>query len=132
LASAKTVYLNGVDVSSVRNTTLKNVTVVVDQKGDVYIEAPHYKVDKESTYLPLSKAGSVDKTPEHQLPTHPNLNQGSYEKVIPGTPEKVVHPTQASAPAELPPSEAVAVPVANQQQVVPSEDQADPQSEPDE
>jgi hypothetical protein len=42
---AKKVYLNGVDVSSLKNQTFKNATVTIDQNGDIHIEASGYKVE---------------------------------------------------------------------------------------
>lgn len=44
VAMAGTVYVNGVDVSALRNTTLENVTVHFDGEGNVQITAPHYEI----------------------------------------------------------------------------------------
>ena len=41
---ARAVYLNGVDVSSLRSRTFKNVTVTIDKVGNVRIDAPGYDV----------------------------------------------------------------------------------------
>ena len=43
-AWAVTVYLNGVAITGVPNQTFKNCTVTTDASGNVYIDAPAYKV----------------------------------------------------------------------------------------
>ncbi|MBI5499588.1 MAG: hypothetical protein HY907_05060 [Deltaproteobacteria bacterium] len=43
-AQAQKLYVNGVDVTGVVNLRLEGVTVVVDQHGDIRIEAPGYNV----------------------------------------------------------------------------------------
>jgi hypothetical protein len=43
-AMARSVFLNGVDISGVKNQTFKNATVFVDHNGDVHITAEGYKV----------------------------------------------------------------------------------------
>ena len=42
---AVTVYLNGVPITGVPNQTFKNCTVTTDASGNVYIDAPAYKVE---------------------------------------------------------------------------------------
>lgn len=44
-ALARSVFLNGVDVSALRNQTFKNVTVVIDGDGNIHMDAPGYKVE---------------------------------------------------------------------------------------
>jgi hypothetical protein len=44
-ALARDVYLNGVDVSALRNQIFKNVTVSIDADGDIHMDAPGYKVE---------------------------------------------------------------------------------------
>ena len=44
-AWAVTVYLNGVAITGVPNQTFKNCTVTTDASGNVYIDAPAYKVE---------------------------------------------------------------------------------------
>lgn len=48
------IYLNGVDISSAKHQSLKKVDLRIDGQGNLYIEAPHYDVTEESTYIPLS------------------------------------------------------------------------------
>ncbi len=42
---ARSVFLNGVNISAVRNQTFKKVSVSLDKHGNVYIDAPGYKVE---------------------------------------------------------------------------------------
>jgi hypothetical protein len=45
-ASAAEVYINGVNVDGLTNTTFEKVTVKLDDKGNVQIDAPGYAVKK--------------------------------------------------------------------------------------
>jgi hypothetical protein len=51
----KSIFLNGIDISSARNQELKNVDVLINEQGDIFLLAPHYQVNEEDTYVPLSK-----------------------------------------------------------------------------
>ena len=53
-SDTRSIFLNGIDISSAKHQTLENVTVRIDGQGHLYIEAPHYEVNEESTYIPLS------------------------------------------------------------------------------
>lgn len=50
----RAIFLNGIDVSGAKHQLLENVTVRIDGTGQIFIEAPHYEVNEESTYIPLS------------------------------------------------------------------------------
>lgn len=52
---ARSIFLNGKDISSARNEDLKNVEIRIDQHGDVFIIAPHYAVHEEETFTPFSR-----------------------------------------------------------------------------
>jgi hypothetical protein len=67
-ASARSVFLNGIDVSSARNQTLKNVQIKINENGDVFIIAPHYQVNEEETYTPLSRYVQGSSGPVHVVP----------------------------------------------------------------
>jgi len=45
LASARNVYVNGVDVGELRGQTFKDATVTIDDNGDIHIDAPRYKIE---------------------------------------------------------------------------------------
>lgn len=55
VAFGRSIFLNGIDVSSARNQTLKNVQIKINENGDVFMIAPHYQVNEEETYTPLSR-----------------------------------------------------------------------------
>jgi hypothetical protein len=67
-AEARSVYLNGTDISSAKNQKLRNVTVQIDAQGNVYIEAAHYQVHDESAYLPLSSYMQNIPQPQNTAP----------------------------------------------------------------
>ena len=48
-------FLNGVDISSARNQTLKNVNISISEDGTVFIEAPHYQVREDDIFTSLGK-----------------------------------------------------------------------------
>lgn len=73
-AAAATVYLNGVDITSVRNKTFKNATVRIDGDGNVHIDAPGYKVEvkpqSESKTEKKPKKKEEEGGPNPQLDNH--------------------------------------------------------------
>jgi len=52
---ARSIYFNGIDISSARSQTLKKVNVRIDEHGNVFLEGEHYRVHHEAHYTPLSK-----------------------------------------------------------------------------
>src|SRR4051812_24249722 len=65
-SAVRSVYLNGTDISSARSQELKGVDLVINEKGDIFIIAPHYQVNEEDTYVPLSKYVQGLNGPKHQ------------------------------------------------------------------
>lgn len=66
----RSVYLNGIDISSARNQKLKGVDVHIDENGNIFFTAPHYDVLEEGSYVPLSKWTKKMGTSEmHKAPT---------------------------------------------------------------
>lgn len=63
-ALARSVFLNGVDISNVRNQTFKDASVSIDKDGNVRIEAPGYKVEVK------------DPAPNSGTPTPPPMSKG--------------------------------------------------------
>ncbi len=77
------IYLNGVDISSATHQQLENVHLRIDGQGNIFIEAPHYEVSEENTYLPLSSLQSESTEIQHQsMQALPN----SLGKVSPTAP----------------------------------------------
>jgi hypothetical protein len=75
---SRTIYLNGVDISSARNSFIENANLRIDSQGNILIEAPHYQVNEENTYTPLSSWNQVTSTPLHQ-PASPIKSKKSPE-----------------------------------------------------
>ena len=88
----RSIYLNGVDISSARNQDLRNVQVKVGDNGDIYISAPQYQVTEEETFMPLSSYSGRSGTPAHRAPQE--LNGPNTQKTA-----KVVPEAEAAAPA---------------------------------
>ena len=57
-ALAVTVYLNGVPITGVPNQTFKNCTVTTDDSGNVYIDAPAYRVEAPGSAGPADSKAS--------------------------------------------------------------------------
>jgi len=68
IAESRSVFLNGTDISSSRGQELKNVSIHINEKGDVFIIAPHYQVNEEDSYVPLSKFVQGINRPVHKKP----------------------------------------------------------------
>ena len=68
----RNIFLNGVDISSTRSQLLENVTIQIDDKGDLFINAPNYVVQEEENYVPLAKTQQAKQLPmtipEHKAP----------------------------------------------------------------
>lgn len=67
-AGTRSVYLNGVDISGAKSQDLRNVDVHINENGDLFIIAPHYQVNEEDTYVPLSKFVQGMNLPKHKPP----------------------------------------------------------------
>lgn len=65
---AREIFLNGSNISGSRNQTLKNVTLKIDGEGNIFIEAPHYQVNQENTFIPLSQWQKPKASPQHNTP----------------------------------------------------------------
>jgi hypothetical protein len=61
LASARNVYLNGVEIGDLRKQTFKDATVFIDENGDVHISSDRYKVEVvDEDGKPGGAASTVD------------------------------------------------------------------------
>ncbi len=67
---SRSIYLNGIDISSAKNQALNQVNLRIDAQGNVYIEAPQYDVQRETTFIPLGRQlpGGA-RHPEHRSPS---------------------------------------------------------------
>jgi hypothetical protein len=92
----RSVYFNGVDISSSRNQDLRNVQVKIAENGDVYIVGPQYQVTEEETFMPLSSYTTRTPAPVHRPPQELNgPNSPRSAKTSPDVPSE----PNASAPA---------------------------------
>ena len=64
----RTIYMNGIDISSARNQDLRNVHIKIDEYGNLFVTAPHYQVTEEETFTPLSSYKHSSELPEHKAP----------------------------------------------------------------
>lgn len=65
---SRSIFLNGVDISSAKSQDLKHVDIHISENGDLFIIAPHYQVNEEDTYVPLSKYVQGLNQPAHKAP----------------------------------------------------------------
>lgn len=96
MVSARTIILNGTDISSAKSQEMRNVNIYIDEKGDVFITAPHYQVNEEDTYTPLSKYIQGINYPKHTAAQDlPGVQaQVGTTKEVPPLPSKPVDPAQ--------------------------------------
>src|ERR1700733_2191360 len=63
VAGYGSMYLNGIDISSALNQDMKSVDVHIDERGNIFITAPHYYVNEAESFIPLSSEKKI--TPPH-------------------------------------------------------------------
>ncbi len=76
--TGRIIYLNGVNINSVKNQELDNVNLKIDGSGNIYIDAPHYDISVEQSYHPLMP-GELPKFQKTEY-IEPNLPKGTYSK----------------------------------------------------
>ena len=91
-AGVRSVYLNGVDISAAKSQELKNVDITINERGDIFIVAPHYQVHEEDSFVPLSKYVQSMNAPLHKAPQAYSGPAKTLEKLQPAmaTPVPVV------------------------------------------
>lgn len=77
-APSRMVFLNGVNIGNVRGQELQNVTLRIDDAGNINIVAPQYDVSRESSYHPLLPA-ELPRFPKSQA-QFPVIPEGRYSK----------------------------------------------------
>ncbi len=111
------IYLNGENISSVREQALENVTVHIDKSGNIHIEAPQYEVSADQSYHPLLPKELPQFKKENIYEKMPIPN-GTYSKQTGKSVVPEVQDTQHSA--ELPPTMAKEIiPEANSKAQIP-------------
>ncbi|MEY4064644.1 MAG: hypothetical protein RIR26_852 [Pseudomonadota bacterium] len=76
---ARMIYLNGKNISAVRDQQLEGVTVRIDAHGNVHISAPHYEVQESTHYRPLLP-GDVPRVSKPSVPEDEPLLLGRQKK----------------------------------------------------
>jgi hypothetical protein len=76
--TGRIIYLNGVNINSIKNQELENVNINIDGNGNIYIDAPHYEIGVEQSYHPLmpGELPKFSKTEYSDLP----VQKGVYSK----------------------------------------------------
>ncbi|WP_397601875.1 hypothetical protein [Silvanigrella sp.] len=76
--TGRIIYLNGVNINSIKNQELENVNINIDGNGNIYIDAPHYEIGVEQSYHPLmpGELPKFSKTEFSDLP----VQKGVYSK----------------------------------------------------
>jgi hypothetical protein len=76
--TGRIIFLNGVNISSVKNQELENVNLHIDSNGNIYIDAPHYEIGVEQSYHPLMP-NELPKFPKAEFREAP-IPKGIYSK----------------------------------------------------
>jgi hypothetical protein len=95
----RNVFLNGIDISSAKSQDLKHVDVHISESGDIFLVAPHYQVNEEDSFVPLSRYVQGLSQPTHQ----PAQKMESTVQAQPGPGAPVANPmstTAAATPAD--------------------------------
>jgi hypothetical protein len=77
--TGRSIYLNGENISSIRDQELDNVNLKIDNNGNIFIEAQQYEVGTEQSYHPLLPK----ELPKFQKEKHfeqKNIPAGVYSK----------------------------------------------------
>ena len=97
ISGNRSIYLNGIDISSARNQDLRNVHVKISENGDIYISAPQYQVTEEETFLPLSSYTSKSPLPEHKAPQAMNAPKSPSDMADQASSKPSTEPASVSA-----------------------------------
>ena len=103
----RSVFMNGIDISSSRNQDLRNVHVKISENGDIFIAGPQYQVTEEETFMPLSSYTGKSQPPAHRPPQDMSSSAPKTAKSIPET-------TNSEKPASTPSPATPQTPILNQ------------------
>lgn len=79
----KNIYLNGIDISGARGQVMQNVNIHINENGDIMITAPHYQVNEEDNYMPLSRYVEGLNKPHHKKPAQvPSVKKTDMAKSL--------------------------------------------------
>ncbi len=89
----KIIYLNGENISAVRDQELDNVHVRIDKAGNIFIDAPQYEVTTQDSYHPLLQQ-ELPRFHKEQNYNQAPLPKATYSKNMRKTTEPIVDNTQ--------------------------------------
>ncbi len=92
----RNVFLNGIDISSAKSQDLKHVDVHISETGDIFLVAPHYQVNEEDSFIPLSRYVQGLNQPVHQQAQ--KMNGALPSKAGPAMPPPLPMTDAAAAP----------------------------------
>lgn len=105
----RSIFLNGIDISSARNQKLKKVDIHIDESGNIFITAAHYDVLEEGSFVPLSKwSKQINTASMHKSQTELQKNMLPPPPAAAATDEKPVEmssPEAENVPIEKPGTE---------------------------
>jgi hypothetical protein len=97
----RSIYFNGIDISSARNQDLRNVHIKISETGDIFITGPQYQVTEEETFMPLSSFKGKTVMPEHRPPQAMNSTPTKTAKApSPETSEKLPNNPAPNSPVQ--------------------------------
>ncbi|MCX6104523.1 MAG: hypothetical protein NTY08_01655 [Proteobacteria bacterium] len=91
----RNIFLNGIDISSAKSQDLKHVDVHISESGDIFLVAPHYQVNEEDSFVPLSRYVQGLSQPTHQ----PAQKMESTVQAQPGPAAPAANPMSAAVTA---------------------------------
>jgi hypothetical protein len=97
-AQARSIYLNGIDISNAQSQDLENVNIRINDNGDIFIIAPHYQVNEEETYMPLSKLQSKSSLRGHKFGQNGSIPQHKKPSELPTHVDPSTMPTRMVTP----------------------------------
>ena len=102
LGLARSIYVNGVDISGAYNQNLSKVDVHINSQGDVFIRAPHYEVHEEDSYIPLkSYMKKQEDMVEHKEPAPLESAEQAMTREVPFMKQpSIVNPDKKNFKAE--------------------------------
>ena len=108
ITEARSLYLNGIDISGAKGQELHGVNMRIGENGDVYIEGPNYQVSDEDSFTPLSTYVHHLNRPNHKPAD--SLPQAISAVGKPELPLTAAADTagENSVPTEVPPTMPVA------------------------
>lgn len=96
---ARMIYLNGKNISTVREQQLDGVSVRIDAQGNIHISAPHYEVQESTHYRPLLPQ-ELPRVSKPKPTAESLLNSGRYSKPEPSLRKEASAPAASVPPVE--------------------------------